>query len=295
MKTIAIAMMCHAINAAYCQSMGDDSQPAWDDTPESHKQSLIAGVEMHLANPDATPEQSHESWYKVKEAEGWKYGEVKDMEKKEHPCFLPYEELPDEQKAKDYLFRTTVHALKNLPDEDEFLALSAEVVNLRQKVEHQKNVVISSAQPVQMVQPTSGTLIQYIGNKSLYKDHLYGSALTFEQGQVRTVPSDLATQFLKHPEFTLYIGDDSPILPSSENQSQLDDTSAILEKSNAAKKEETELEQRVFDEIETVGKMTKAGIIEYVQTKYNQKLSPQLNHTQLKDKAAELINQFGLV
>lgn len=297
MKTIAIAMMCHAINAAYCQSMGDDSQPAWDDTPESHKQSLIAGVEMHLANPDATPEQSHESWYKVKEAEGWKYGEVKDMEKKEHPCFLPYEELPDEQKAKDYLFRTTVHLVKHLPDPEDYLALSAEVVNLRQKVEHQKNVAINTATitPTNVVQKSAGVSIQYIGNKSLYTDHLYESALTFEQGQVRTVPSDLATQFLKHPEFTLYIGDDSPILPSSENQSQLDDTSAILEKSNAAKKEETELEQRVFDEIETVGKMTKAGIIEYVQTKYNQKLSPQLNHTQLKDKAAELINQFGLV
>ncbi len=41
--------------------------------------------------------------------------------------------------------------------------------------------------------------------------------------------------------------------------------------------------------------MTKAGIIEYVQTKYNQKLNAQLNHAQLKDKAAELINQFGLV
>ncbi len=121
------------------------------------------------------------------------------------------------------------------------MALSAEVVNLRQKVEHQKNVAISSAQPVQMVQPTSGTPIQYIGNKSLYKDHLYGSALTFEQGQVRTVPSDLATQFLKHPEFALYIGDDSPILPASENQSQLDDTSAILKKSNAAKKKKQSL------------------------------------------------------
>ena len=61
MKTIAIAMMCHAINAAYCQSLGDDSQPTWDDAPDWQRQSAIAGVEMHLANPDATPEQTHES------------------------------------------------------------------------------------------------------------------------------------------------------------------------------------------------------------------------------------------
>ena len=31
--------------------------------------------------------------------------------KKEHPCFVPYEELPTEQKAKDFLFRGVVHAL----------------------------------------------------------------------------------------------------------------------------------------------------------------------------------------
>ncbi|WP_336938036.1 RyR domain-containing protein [Acinetobacter modestus] len=298
MKTLAIAMACHLINTAYCQSLGDNSQPTWDDAPEQQRQSMITGVEMHLANPAATPEQSHESWYKLKEAEGWKYGEVKDLEKKEHQCFLPYDELPPEQKAKDYLFRATVHALKNLPDEDEFLALSAEVVSLRQKVEHQKNLAISAVQSVPVVAQAPkliGTPIQYIGNKSLYKDHLYGSALTFEQGQVRTIPSDLATMFLKHPEFKLYIGDESPILPVSEDQLQTDDTSLILAKSNAAKKEESELEQRVFDEIETVGKMTKAGVIEYVQTKYSQKLNAQLNLTQLREKAVELINQFGLV
>ena len=127
MKTLAIAMLCHSINAAYCQSLGDESQLAWEDTPDSHQQSLIAGVEMHLANPQATPEQSHESWYKQKEAEGWIYGEVKDLEKKEHPCFLPYDELPLEQKAKDYLFRATVHLMKDLPDVEEYLALADEV------------------------------------------------------------------------------------------------------------------------------------------------------------------------
>ena len=28
------------------------------------------------------------------EADGWKYGPVKDPEKKEHPCFVPYDDLP---------------------------------------------------------------------------------------------------------------------------------------------------------------------------------------------------------
>ena len=297
MKTIAIAMMCHAINAAYCQSMGDDSQPTWDDAPDWQRNSAIAGVEMHLANPDATPEQSHESWYKVKEAEGWKYGEVKDMEKKEHPCFLPYEELPDEQKAKDYLFRTTVHLVKDLPDPEDYLALSAEVVNLRQKVEHQKNVAINTATitPTNVVQKSAGVSIQYIGNKSLYTDHLYESALTFEQGQVRSIPSDLATKFLKHPEFTRYEGEPESISGESTEQGLDDDTSSILNRSKEKQQEEIDKENKILDEIETIGKMTKAGLVQYALEKYEQKLSPQKNLDELKESVTQMIHQYGVV
>lgn len=297
MKTIAIAMMCHAINAAYCQAMGDDSQSTWDDAPDWQKKSAIAGVEMHLANPDATPEQSHEYWYKVKEAEGWKYGEVKDMEKKEHPCFLPYEELPDEQKAKDYLFRTTVHLVKDLPDPEDYLALSAEVVNLRQKVEHQKNVAINTATitPTNVVQKSAGVSIQYIGNKSLYTDHLYESALTFEQGQVRSIPSDLATKFLKHPEFTRYEGEPESISGESTEQGLDDDTSSILNRSKEKQQEEIDKENKVLDEIETIGKMTKAGLVQYALEKYEQKLSPQKNLDELKESVTQMIHQYGVV
>ncbi|MDD4852985.1 MAG: RyR domain-containing protein [Acinetobacter towneri] len=297
MKTISIAMMCHAINAAYCQSMGDDSQPNWEDAPDWQRNSAIAGVEMHLANPDATPEQSHESWYKVKEAEGWKYGEVKDMEKKEHPCFLPYEELPDEQKAKDYLFRTTVHLVKHLPDPEDYLALSAEVVNLRQKVEHQKNVAINTATitPTNVVQKSAGVSIQYIGNKSLYTDHLYESALTFEQGQVRSIPSDLATKFLKHPEFTRYEGEPESISGESTEQGLDDDTSSILNRSKEKQQEEIDKENKILDEIETIGKMTKAGLVQYALEKYEQKLSPQKNLDELKESVTQMIHQYGVV
>lgn len=297
MKTIAIAMMCHAINAAYCQSLGDDSQSTWDDAPDWQRQSAIAGVEMHLANPDATPEQSHESWYAQKEAEGWTYGEVKDAEKKEHPCFLPYDELPIEQKAKDYLFRATVNLVKHLPDPEDYLALSAEVVNLRQKIEHQKNVAINTATitTTNVVQKSAGVSIQYIGNKSLFTDHLYESALTFEQGQVRSIPSDLATKFLKHPEFTRYEGGPESISGESTEQGLDDDTSSILNRSKEKQQEEIDKENKVLDEIETIGKMTKAGLVQYALEKYEQKLSPQKNLDELKESVTQMIHQFGVV
>lgn len=112
MTTKEIAQIAHELNMAYCQAIGDNSQTSWDDAPDWQKDSAINGVVFHIENPEATPSSSHDSWMKQKTEEGWKYGEVKNPEKKEHPCYLPYEQLPNEQKAKDYIFRQVVHSLK---------------------------------------------------------------------------------------------------------------------------------------------------------------------------------------
>jgi hypothetical protein len=107
-----IARVCHEVNRAYCNAIGDDSQKAWNEAPEWQKDSVYKGVEFTLNTPDSTPEDNHKSWLAEKEATGWKYGEVKDVEAKTHPCMLPYEQLPKEQRVKDHLFMAVVNALK---------------------------------------------------------------------------------------------------------------------------------------------------------------------------------------
>lgn len=106
-----IAKVCHAANRAYCQTLGDYSQPIWEEAPQWQKQSAINGVQFHLNNSWADPSAMHDNWMAQKQAEGWKYGPVKDPEKKEHPCMVPYEDLPPEQKRKDLLFIGVVAAL----------------------------------------------------------------------------------------------------------------------------------------------------------------------------------------
>ena len=106
-----IAKIAHEVNKAYCQSIGDDSQLDWADAPDWQRASAIKGVEFHRNNPDASPAHSHESWLAEKKAEGWKYGAVKDPDKKEHPCYVPFDALPTEQQAKDFIFRKIVHSL----------------------------------------------------------------------------------------------------------------------------------------------------------------------------------------
>lgn len=109
----SIAMVAHEVNRAYCQSLGDDSQPTWEDAPEWQKESAWQGVAFHIENPDAGPDASHVNWAKQKLRDGWKHGEVKDPEAKTHPCLVKFSELPQEQQAKDYLFRAVVHSMLN--------------------------------------------------------------------------------------------------------------------------------------------------------------------------------------
>ena len=61
-----------------------------------------------MENLDAPCSASHESWLAFKEADGWVYGKVKDEVLKTHPCYVPYDELPEAQKFKDTLFNLTV-------------------------------------------------------------------------------------------------------------------------------------------------------------------------------------------
>lgn len=108
------ARAAHEANRVLCLALGDTSQPKWDDAPDWQKLSAMQGVQLILDHPETTPEQSHESWLKVKEDTGWKYGPVKDPEKKEHPCFIPYGELPANQRLKDEMFGLVVRAVLGL-------------------------------------------------------------------------------------------------------------------------------------------------------------------------------------
>lgn len=109
---IGIAIVCHQANKAWCESQGDLSQPDWADAPEWQILSAISGVVFRLSNPDTGPDAMHNNWSAEKVADDWVYGEVKDAEKKTHPCLVPFDQLPEFQQKKDKLFSAIVDALK---------------------------------------------------------------------------------------------------------------------------------------------------------------------------------------
>lgn len=52
----------------------------------------------------------HEVWAESRIKQGWTYGEQRNDELKTHPCLVPYEELPEEEK--DYDRNTSIGTLK---------------------------------------------------------------------------------------------------------------------------------------------------------------------------------------
>lgn len=107
-----IARVCHEVNRAYCHSLADHTQLEWENAPTWQRESAIRGVQFRLKNSSATPADMHRNWCFDKLKEGWKYGPVKDVEKKEHPCLVPFADLPREQQAKDLIFSAIVSSLK---------------------------------------------------------------------------------------------------------------------------------------------------------------------------------------
>lgn len=147
---VTIASACHRVNRAYCLAHGDDSQPEWDQAPQWQRESAIKGVALHITDPNMTPAASHNAWLEQKTRDGWSYGPKKDPENRKHPCFLPYDELPAEQKAKDYLFKAVVESFRTLLPGGTI----AEAADIAQRFQApQDDAVMATPPPESIVQP----------------------------------------------------------------------------------------------------------------------------------------------
>lgn len=279
MKPRVIAQVAHEINRAYCASLGDVSQAAWSDAPEWQRQSAMAGVAMHIANPTATPADSHASWLAEKIAAGWIYGPVKDADKKEHPCCVPYDELPAEQKAKDYLFRAVVHQLVAIAPEPASTAAAA--APIKQAATELANGFIA---------------VTYMGRRDTFLDRLYGSKLEFRQGQTRALPPELARRLLNHADqferAVIKFERAADPLPEAEPD---DNTTSMLAKAQLAKDEAAAKQldlQGLYDQVAT---MNKAALAHFAKVNYRQEIKPADTLASLRQQVIGFIDQYGAV
>jgi hypothetical protein len=105
-----IALVAHEANRAWQRVTQDPApSPAWESAPVWQRESTLEGVRHALDG--ATPQDLHDRWAARKLADGWTYGPVKDEGERTHPCLLPYDRLPAEQRVHDRLFAAVVSAL----------------------------------------------------------------------------------------------------------------------------------------------------------------------------------------
>jgi hypothetical protein len=274
---LLIAMVAHAVIRAYRLAtgipgdMGGPPFQAWQETPQEYKDQVVAGVEQYLGNPKASARDLHEEWVASKRLEGWIHGEVLDEELKLHPLMVPYASLPEETRTKDQLFQATVLAMAELPEQ------SAKVVD-------------SSVVPV-----------KYIGQRLRYTDGLYKTGLTWEKGQTLPVPKAKAAQLLNHPD-QYVLGDmaEMPTDTATSRQTAGDDIPLQHEEPALSEKEQSEQDEmdadRLTDAEQSVRNMTDTATVrDFVFKNFSgQKMSHNIGIEKAKEKAINLIHQFGI-
>lgn len=112
---VSIARVCYEVNRAYDGTISPVKPIEWDKAANAVKQGYVAGVMYFMRNPGKTPKDQHEFWMETKRLDGWVHGEVKDAEKKTHPCMIPYDQLPKEQQVKDVLFQAVITGILTTP------------------------------------------------------------------------------------------------------------------------------------------------------------------------------------
>lgn len=278
-----LAAIAHAVNAAYCKAIGDDSQMDWDSAPQWQKDSAANGVRHMLANPNATPEQMHESWLFEKEEAGWVYGEVKDEKQKTHPCMLPYDELPKAQRVKDYLFQAVVKAflaggfgqLQSL--RDELADTKAKMAKLLLTIPASATNSKKAGLAVNMV------LVRYVGKRDYWEDNLYNTGLSFSTDQERDLPASVAAKLLKHGDLFLAVGGSV----SSEGDIEIE------AQQEASKEEDSDVQHyEVLDQIE---RMDKQALIQFAAERYQVKIDARKGAESVRGEVVELVNKFGVL
>lgn len=166
--------------------------------------------------------------------------------------------------------------------------------------------------------------IMYIGFRPFWEDTIYGTGLTFETGQVRKVPTHVATNLLRHadafrkcvpepaPELGLAsdpdtdqqgsstatdTGQPATDVPGGEGEAPTqDDTQELIDQAEKREQEQKDEAERKYEALQMIdGLATKAAIAEYAETHYQAKINKRLSLDNMRSELRALVEKFGVI
>ncbi len=132
--------------------------------------------------------------------------------------------------------------------------------------------------------------VTYTGSEDPFVDRIYRSRLTFEHGQTRELPPELAAKFLQHADVFQAAGEAKAKKPAKAK----DDTQEQLEAAEKAEGERREQENTRFEVHQQIDKMDKAAMRDFAKTNFKVEFPGALGEARMRDQVKGLVDQYGM-
>jgi len=117
--------------------------------------------------------------------------------------------------------------------------------------------------------------IKYIGKRDSYTDGLYGTRITWNRGDTKDVPDEIAAKMLKHPD--QYVSgkakDSAPV--------------------EIAKPHVKYTEDELKAARDSIANMEKDSLIDFAMTHYRQHIDKRKSTEKLRIEVTNMVDQFG--
>ncbi len=132
--------------------------------------------------------------------------------------------------------------------------------------------------------------VTYTGSEDPFVDRIYRSRLTFEHGQTRELPPELAAKFLQHADVFQAAGE----AKAKKSAKAKDDTQEQLEAAEKAEGERREQENTRFEVHQQIDKMDKAAMRDFAKTNFKVDFPGALGEAKMREQVKGLVDQYGM-
>lgn len=151
------------------------------------------------------------------------------------------------------------------------------------------------------------TSIEYIGKKPFF-DRLYNTGLSFDMGQIRSIPSPTARLFLKHEDLFKVAEqaektgepkgkkakDNTPADgEATDTVDDVDDTEALLAEQAEKTAQKLKDENNLRDLYVQVSVMDKNALEQFAKDRYQHNIDKRKSVESLREEVVGLIDRFG--